>query len=328
MPPSPQQQQDRQAQRRLAVLRHAEEVTGNVSLTCRYYGISRNCFYRWQRRYQEEGVEGLRDRSSAPHHSPNATDADVVNKIVYLRQNYHFGPMKIQMYLKRYHDIDIACSAVYRILKRLGLNRLPSSQRYKRHDKRHTRYEKQLPGNRVQIDVKFIEPIGVPVQAAPQSPVTGEAPKIRRRAKYYQFTAIDDCTRLRVLRIYPRCDQRTAVQFLDYVLERLPFRVEVIQTDNGAEFQSAFHWHVLDKGIAHAYIKPASPYLNGKVERSHRIDAEEFYRMLAGVVDDDTGVLNDKLREWEDYYNFHRPHGALGGQTPYERLKQKTETQV
>ncbi|PJN35487.1 hypothetical protein CG747_38280 [Streptomyces sp. CB02959] len=145
MPPSPQQQQDRQAQQRLAVLSHAEEVTGNVSLTCRYYGISRNCFYKWQRRYQEQGIEGLRDRSSAPHHSPNATDADIVNKIVYLRQNYHFGPMKIRMYLQRYHDIDIACSAVYRILKRLGLNRLPASQRYKR----HTRYEKQLPGNRV-----------------------------------------------------------------------------------------------------------------------------------------------------------------------------------
>ncbi|MGW2680891.1 helix-turn-helix domain-containing protein [Streptomyces sp. NPDC001436] len=64
MPPSPKQQQDGQAQRRLAVLRLAEEVTGNVSLTCRYYGISRSCFYKWQRRYQDEGIEGLRDRSA------------------------------------------------------------------------------------------------------------------------------------------------------------------------------------------------------------------------------------------------------------------------
>ncbi|MFD9419926.1 helix-turn-helix domain-containing protein [Streptomyces goshikiensis] len=109
----------------MAVLRHAEGVTGNVSLTCRYYGISRNCFYKWQRRYEEEGIEGLRDRSSAPHHSPNATDADIVNKIVYLRHNHHFGPMKIRMYLKRYHDIDIACSAVCRILKQLGLTTTP-----------------------------------------------------------------------------------------------------------------------------------------------------------------------------------------------------------
>ncbi|MEU4352934.1 leucine zipper domain-containing protein, partial [Streptomyces sp. NPDC023838] len=57
--------------------RHAEEVTGNVALTCRYYGISRTCFYQWLRRYQDEGLEGLRDRSSKPHHCPHATEADV-----------------------------------------------------------------------------------------------------------------------------------------------------------------------------------------------------------------------------------------------------------
>ena len=235
MPPSLQVRHDRQAQRRLAILRHAEEVTGNVALTCRYYGISRQIFYTWRRRYLEDGVAGLRDRSSAPHHVPHATRPEIVEKIVYLRRHYHFGPVKIQMYLKRYHDITITSSAIYNVLCRLGLNRLPASRRYQRKDKRHQRYEKQLPGNRVQIDVKFIEPIGVstdsplPPAEARQRPVA--APKVRRRAKYYRFTAIDDCTRLRMLRIYPRCDQKTAIQFLDYVLDRLPFRVEVVQTD-------------------------------------------------------------------------------------------------
>jgi transposase InsO family protein len=85
---------------------------------------------------------------------------------------------------------------------------------------------------------------------------------------------------------------------------------------------------VLDKGVGHVYIKPRTPRLNGKVERSHRIDAEEFYQLLDGVVIDDTQVFNDKLREWENFYNYHRPHGGLGGQTPYERLKQRTQTQV
>ena len=109
------------------------------------------------------------------------------------------------------------------------------------------------------------------------------------------------------------------------MLEKLPFRVEQIQTNNGLEFGSQFHWTVLDRGIRHVYIKPATPRLNGKVERSHRIDAEEFYRMLDhGVIIDDARVFNDKLQEWEDFYNFHRPHGALDGQTPYERLRQKT----
>lgn len=299
--------QQRKIRHRVAVLRHAAEVTGNVSSTCRYFGISRPTFYRWLSRYEEFGEEGLRDGSSRPKHCPHETNADVVGKIMYLRQHYHFGPYKISMYLKRYHDIDISKSGVWRILHRLDLGRLPASQRHKAYDRRWKRYEKPLPGHRVQIDVKFIEPIAG-----------------QRAKRFYQYTAIDDCTRIRVLRIYPKNNQQSAIRFLDYVLEKLPFQVEVIQTDNGSEFQAGFHWHVLDRGIHHVYIKPRTPRLNGKVERSHRIDAEEFYRMLDGVVIDDTDLFNDKLREWEDFYNFHRPHGGLDGQTPYERLRQKT----
>jgi transposase len=213
---------DRQQKHRLAVLRHAEEITGNVAATCRYYGITRQTFYTWQRRYDTDGVEGLKDRSHRPKNSPNATHAEVVGKIIYLRQNYHFGPEKIAMYLKRYHEVSISNSGVWRILKRLEMNRLPASQKHKAHDKRWKRYEKQLPGHRVQIDVKFIEPLG------------GAASRGKRRRKFYQFTAIDDCTRLRVLRVYPALNQQTAIQFVDYVMQRLPFQVEVIQTDNGS----------------------------------------------------------------------------------------------
>lgn len=72
-----------------------------------------------------------------------------------------------------------------------------------------------------------------------------------------------------------------------------------------------------------------TPRLNGKVERSHRIDAQEFYQLLdRDGVSDDIHLYNDKLREWENYYNYDRPHGALDGQTPYERLLQKTRATV
>ena len=84
-------EQRRLVRHRLAVLRHAAEVTGNVSATCRYYGISRNCFYKWRNRFDEFGEEGLRDRSSRPHRSPNATSGEVVGRILYLRRSYHFG---------------------------------------------------------------------------------------------------------------------------------------------------------------------------------------------------------------------------------------------
>src|SRR5215207_1988658 len=126
-------------------------------------------------------------------------------EIVWLRKHYHFGPAKIAMYLARYHDVTISTSGVWRILKRLEMNRLPASQRYQRRALRWKRYEKQRPGHQLQVDVKFIEPLGQ----------TG------RRRKYYQFTAIDDCTRLRVLRAYPRCDQKTAIAFVDDVLAKL-----------------------------------------------------------------------------------------------------------
>jgi len=206
-------EQQRKIRHRLGVLRHAQEVAGEVSATCRYYGISRPTFYKWLHRYEELGEEGLRDRSSRPLRCPHETPADIVGKVVYLRQSYHFGPRKISMYLSRYHDVAISPSGVWRILKRLDMNRLPSSQRHKRQATRWKRYEKPLPGHRVQVDVKFLEPVA-------------GSPK-----KYYQFTAIDDCTRLRVLRVYDRNNQKTAIQFMDYVLEKLPFRVECVQTD-------------------------------------------------------------------------------------------------
>ncbi|MEU6516150.1 hypothetical protein [Streptomyces sp. NPDC046978] len=79
---------------------------------------------------------------------------------------------------------------------------------------------------------------------------------------------------------------------------KLPFAVEQVQTDNGQEFGQAFHWHLLDKGLGHIRIKPRTPPLNGKVERSQRIDLEEFYRLLAGQVVDDVNLFTSKLQEW------------------------------
>lgn len=111
---------------RLGIIHHAQEVTHNVAKTCRYYGISRSAFYKWQERYEKEGVEGLKNKSRRPHTSPRATKTEIVGKIAYLRENYHFGPLKIQMYLKRYHDISLSKSGVWRILKRLQLQ--PSTE--------------------------------------------------------------------------------------------------------------------------------------------------------------------------------------------------------
>jgi len=304
-------EQRRQAAWRTKLIRHASETTRNVSKTCRHFGISRKTFYKWVARYASHGEAGLCDRPRRPRNSRNATPKEVVSKVLYLRQNYHFGPARIAAYLQRYHGIRVAHSTVHRILQRHGLSKLPSNQRYQRQTHRWKRYEKQQPGHRIQVDVKFLERI----------------PGSKKRL--YQFTAIDDCTRIRVLKIYDGCNQRNAIQFIDEVIRRLPFRIHVVQTDNGSEFQSKFHWHLRDLDMQHVYIRPRTPRLNGKVERSHRIDDQEFYQLLdRGGVSDNIHLFNKKLREWEDYYNFQRPHGSLDGHTPYERLKQKKELAV
>jgi Integrase core domain len=98
---------------------------------------------------------------------------------------------------------------------------------------------------------------------------------------------------------------------------------------DGAEFQSQFHWHLETRDIRHLYMRPRTPRLNGKVERSHRVDDQEFYQLLdKDGISDDIHLFNEKLREWEDYFNYHRPHGALDGQTPYERLLTKTRAEA
>jgi transposase InsO family protein len=85
----------------------------------------------------------------------------------------------------------------------------------------------------------------------------------------------------------------------------------------------------VNAGSLDVYIKPRTPRLNGKVERSHRIDDQEFYQLLdQDGVSYDIHLFNTKLREWEKYYNYHRPHGGLDGQAPYERLRQKTGLSV
>jgi transposase InsO family protein len=295
---------------RLKVLQYALDGEQTVARTCRHFGVSRQAFYRWKRRYDAQGELGLWDRARTPRRSPRATAPEVTGKIVYLRQHYHFGPGKIADYLQRFHRVTIAVSSVHRILVRHGMNRLPSAKARAR-TRRWQRYEKPQPGQRLQVDVKFLQRI----------------PGTQKR--FYQFTAIDDCTRLRVLKVYDACNQRTAVQFLDDVRRRLPFRVQVVQTDNGAEFQSHFHYHLEALDIRHVYIRPRTPHLNGKVERSHRVDDQEFYQLLdQNGITDDIHLFNEKLRDWEDYYNYHRPHGALDGQTPYERLVAKTRAKL
>jgi transposase InsO family protein len=271
-----------------------------VAQACREFGVPRSTFYGWKKAFDEGGKAGLaRKRPIAINH-PRSISQDVVDKILHLRKTYKLGPERITWYLERYHGIKTSVSTVYRTLVRNDIRRLPkSSPRRAIHTRR---YSKEVPGHHIQVDVKFV------------SLRNFESRRVRR----FQYKAIDDATRIRALKIYPRHTQQNAIKFIDFVIENFPFRIHTIRTDRGHEFQAQFHWHVEDKGMRHVYIKPRSPQLNGKVERSHRTDQEEFYQLLTYTDDVD---LNKKLAAWERFYNLDRPHGAFKGKTPYEALK-------
>jgi transposase InsO family protein len=211
----------------------------------------------------------------------------------------HYGPRRMSWYLRKRYGWFISKNTVWRLYKEYGLNRLKYKKKWQRYPQH---YEKALPGDRVQIDVKFIDKLGF----------SGK--------RYYQFTAIDDCTRFRVLRIYDHNTVKNATDFINQVKAALPFAIKQVQTDNGSEFSEAFSWHLEDLRISHRKTKVRHPEENGKVERSHRTDNEEFYGINRFV---SIHHLLKLLRQWEREYNDERPHMALGGKTPREYLMEK-----
>ena len=247
--------------RKKRVIEYAEKI-GNARKACRFFGVGRSTFYLWRARYRECGDEGLASRRCVAHNHPNKTPAEVVEKILHIRRTYPMGPQRIVWYLERYHDIKTSDATVYRVCRRHGLRRLPN--RVGRRAVHTHRYEKQVPGHHVQVDVKFLT-----LQRKKGAPV-----------RRYQYTAIDDATRVRALKVYRRHTQANAIDFINYVVEKFPLRIRTIRTDRGHEFPALFHWHVADLGMEHVYIKPRTPQLNGKVERSHRTDKDEFYQLL------------------------------------------------
>src|ERR671917_239133 len=110
--------------RKLRVLNHAKE-SGNVSQTCRYFGISRETFYQWKRAYAKDGERALINSKPCPQNPKLRTPAEIEEKILHLRKTYHLGQLRIKWYLQRYHGIKISSGAVYYVLKRNGVNRLP-----------------------------------------------------------------------------------------------------------------------------------------------------------------------------------------------------------
>lgn len=276
---------------RRRVVQYAEEHGQRAA--SRHFGLARRTVRSWFRRWKAGGELGLvplyRERRQ------RRVSDGILELARVARVEYRWGSTRTRIWLERVHKIRVNAKTIQRIFRDIGVPVLAKTP--KRKPKQLKLFEKEAPGESIQVDVKVIT---------------------LKREKVFQYTALDDCTRYRVLRLYKRLNQHSSLQFLTELRRALPFPIKKLQCDNGSEFPLAFKLAVEAAGIKHRYIKPRRPQQNGKVERSHRIDEEEFWSRHEFAVSDDAEA---PLAAWERCYNHDRFSVALGGRTPVEKLE-------
>ncbi len=287
---------DREIQQRLLWVKMYEE-SGDAGFVCRRCGISRPTLRKWANRYKQDGIAGLESKSRRPHSSPDSKITNELRALILgMRMKRNLGARRLQTELIRLHQIHLSTATIHKVLSAASVKPIITYRR----KKDFQRYERPIPGDRVQMDTCKIAP-GI-----------------------YQYTAIDDCSRYRVLRCYSRRTAANTVDFIECVVEEMPFPIQRIQTDRGREFfADIVQKQLMIYGIKFRPNKPGSPHLNGKVERSQKTDKSEFYPTIdVGVGLEELDLL---LSEWQHYYNWERPHSSLKGLTPIEKVTELSD---
>lgn len=234
------------------------------------YKTNRQYIYRWKRRY-DGTIQSLADRSHRPHSHPNQHTPEELKLITNMRKrNPNTGLVVFWVKLNQ-RGYTRSITGLYRVLRRMGemAVKLPNPKYVPKP------YEKMTyPGQRVQIDVKFV----------PTVCLVGDA----KGKKFYQYTAIDEYSRYRYLEAFEEHSTYSSAIFIEHLVKAFPFPIKCVQTDNGLEFtkrllpaekrtDTLFETRLKQFGIQHKLIRPYTPRHNGKVERSHRKDNEYFY---------------------------------------------------
>jgi transposase InsO family protein len=297
------------AKLRLSWIDHYVRHGNNASLTCRRFGISRDTFYRWWRRWDPHDLSTLEDRSRAPvARRESTTPLETQHLVLRLRDaNPEWSKYKLSVVAARDHDVKVSPSTVGRVLKAYGrINERRAARRRKASRNTRTRRPSDLAagcaGDLVQIDTKHLYWPGA--------------------TKRFQFVAVDVATRIKVTEVYRTSSSRSAAAFLATVIERLPFEVRAIQTDNGSEYLGEFDRSVTEAGIAHFFSYPHCPKHNAFVERQIQTEIDEFHTLVEPVLDVDE--FNDLLKAWDRFFNEVRPHQSLGYLTPMAYFKRST----
>ena len=257
------------------------------------YRTNRQYIYRWRKRY-DGTLQSLADRSHRPHSHPNQHRADEIRLIDNMRRRNPNTGLVVFWVKLRQRGYTRSISGLYRFLRKRGQMavKLPNPKYSPKP------YEQmQYPGQRGQVDVKFV----------PASCLVGDA----AGQKFYQYTFIDEYSRFRYLEAFQEHSTYSSAVFIRHVVERFPYAIECIQTDNGTEFTNRltsnatkrltlFEKTLAELGIRHKLIRPFTPRHNGKVERSHRKDNEEFYASHKFFSFDD---FKKQLAARQRYYN-------------------------
>ena len=301
-----------EAKKKQAVVKFA--IRKGKSEASRKYGVSLSSVKRWCKRY--DGTwKSLVEKSHRPHSHPNRhterEERQIKNSFKKCYARYGWDGVYSDLTRKGYSR---SFSGMVYAAKRLGLTEEPKPKKKNRKSRRYP--EILVPGEKVQIDVKEV----------PYNCLRG---KVLRDGKHlYQWTAIDECTRMRFIYGFEEHTPENTVKFLKMMIKAFPFKIQTIQTDNGTEFTykyiSETEISPLDKalnklGIKHKLIPPRTPWHNGKVERSHRNDQRYFYDWETFRNVDE---LNEKLEKHLEWSN-NKPMRTLGYKSPKQLLAEK-----
>ena len=261
-----------------------------VMEVCSIFGMSRKTYYKWYNR--DHGLIKSSKYISRKIHPHTKLTFKVKKLIQEAKIKYNYGPKKMKFWLDKNHQIQVSSTTIYKFYKRKALIRKPQ-KKLRWYTPLKVPYKAILPGENVQIDVKYV-PGG-------------------NQTWKYQFRFIDTVTNLQFSVDMTNRESKTTIKAMKQAKQYFPFEISGVQTDNGSEFRGDFHRYLIQTNIIHRYIPKRSAPWNGKVERANRSVDDEYY-------------LNSTkpwktLKEYFNWYNFDRPHEGKGmnGLTPHEK---------
>ena len=276
-----------------------------VTKAAKRYHTNRMFVYRLLSKYDGD-VRSLALKSRKPLYHPNQHTSEELELIQKTYSRYGCNGLAEVYVQLRKRGYTRTYGSMYKQIKN-SFKKVKKSTRVSY--TKHTEVRGEFPGEKVQVDIKYV----------PQSSILFDS----HGKRYYQITAIDESSRKRFLSIVDEKSTTHTSEFIKDLEENLGFKIHTIQTDNGSEFvnnseeskrETSFELKLKELGINHKRTKPYSPWQNGKVERSHRIDNERFYSKAEFKSEED---MNKKVKRYNNRQN-NVARKVLGFKSPNE----------